>query len=240
MERYAECVGVDGAKGGWIAVWWEDQAQAFRHRLYADARTLVEAHRDARVVAVDIPIGLSERGGRAADVEARKFVGGKRASSIFPTPVRGILDAASRQEASDRHREIDRRGFGAQSFAILPKIRQWDELLQADARARQCVREIHPEVSFAALNGGLGQGLVDPKRSFAGAEARVALLAEAFGRDTVMALVRSVPAREAATDDVLDALAALWSAGRIAAGCAGSLPSPVVPDATGLPAAIWY
>lgn len=182
-----------------------------------------------------------ERAGRTcADVEARKFVGGKRASSIFPTPVRGILDAASRQEASDRHREIDRRGFGAQSFAILPKIRQWDELLQADARARQCVREIHPEVSFAALNGGLGQGLVDPKRSFAGAEARVALLAEAFGRDTVMALVRSVPTREAATDDVLDALAALWSAGRIAAGCAGSLPSPVVPDATGLPAAIWY
>lgn len=238
MERFAGCVGVDGAKSGWIAVWWSGNALAYQ--VYPDARTLVEAHRSARVIAVDIPIGLCERGGRQADSQARTFVGGKRASSIFSTPVRGILDAASQTEASRRHRDIDGRGFGAQSFAILSKIRQWDDLLGSDAQARQCVREIHPEVSFAALNGGQGRGLVDPKRTFAGAEARVSLLADVFSREVVMSLVRSVPVRQAATDDVLDALVALWSAGRIAAGHAGSLPAPVVPDATGLPAAIWY
>lgn len=238
MERFAGCVGVDGAKSGWIAVWWSGSALAWQ--VYTDARVLVDSHRGARVITVDIPIGLCERGGRQADSLARAFVGGKRASSIFSTPVRGILDATSQPEASRRHRDIDGRGFGAQSFAILPKIRQWDELLSGDAQARQCVREIHPEVSFAALNGGQGHGLVDSKRTFAGAEARVTLLADVFGRDAVMALVRSVPVRQAATDDVLDALVALWSAGRIASGCAGSLPAPVLPDATGLPAAIWY
>lgn len=238
MDSYEACVGVDGAKSGWIAVWWQDGVLA--HTVYADASALVQAHRVARVIAVDIPIGLCEREGRQADIQARAFVGGKRASSVFSTPVRGILDAASQPEASSRHREIDGRGFGAQSFAILPKIRQWDELLRSDPRARQSVREIHPEVSFAALNGGSGRGLVDAKRTFAGAEARVTLLAGVFGRETVMALVRSVSARKAATDDVLDALVALWSAERIATGRARSLPTPVEPDAVGLPAAIWY
>lgn len=232
------CVGVDGSKSGWIAVWQYESA--FMHRVYPDARALLETHRKARVIAVDIPIGLSERDGRLADVEARRFVGGKRASSVFSSPVRGILDALSQPEASRRHREIDGRGFGAQSFAILAKIRQWDELLQADAPARQQVREIHPEVSFAALNGGRGLGVAERKKTVAGAEARIALLARVYGRDAVMALVRSVPARMAATDDILDALAALWTAGRVCAGTACSLPSPIVPDATGLPAAIFY
>ena len=238
MESFNGCVGVDGAKGGWMAVWWE--GGRFRYRLYSEARTLVEAHRAARVIAVDIPIGLADKGGRPADAEARAFVGGKRASSVFSTPVRGILDATSQAEASSRHRQIDGRGFGAQSFAILPKIRQWDELLQVDADARRQVWEIHPEVSFAALNGGAGCGLVDAKRSFVGADLRVGLLANAFGRDEVMALLRMVPTREAAADDVLDALAALWSAGRIASGEAKSLPANVVPDSAGLAAAIWY
>lgn len=238
MEQFKGCVGVDGAGSGWIAVWWGGGGLV--HALYPDAQRLFHTHRTARVIAVDIPIGLCEQGGRPADREARSFVGGKRASSVFSTPVRGILDAGSQPEASRRHREIDGRGFGAQSFAILPKIRQWDQLLQGDVDARQRVREIHPEVSFAALNGGAGRGLVDGKRTFAGAEVRVSLLAGIFGRDAVMELVRAVPARQAAADDVLDALAALWSAERIAGGRARSLPAQVEPDTTGLPAAIWY
>lgn len=232
------CVGVDGAKQAWIAVW--RRGDNFTYRVYPDAWALVDTHRSADVIAVDVPIGLSERGGRRADTEARIFVGRKRASSIFSAPVRGILDATSQPEASRRHREIDGRGFGAQAFGILPKIRQWDELLQRDAEARQCVREIHPEVSFAALNGGMGNGILDAKRTFAGAGVRIALLGGVFNRDAVMRLLKSVPARDAGTDDVLDALVALWSAERIGNGCAASLPSPVDHDATGLPTAIWY
>jgi predicted RNase H-like nuclease len=44
----------------------------------------------------------------------------------------------------------------------------------------------------------------------------------------------------AAADDVVDALAALWSAERIHAGRAGSLTSPPAVDSAGLPMAIWY
>lgn len=77
------------------------------------------------------------------------------------------------------------------------------------AAAEQQVREIHPEVSFAALNGCVGQGLGDAKRTLAGAKVRARLLSGVFGHDAVMALMRSVPARQAGTDDVLDALAVL-------------------------------
>lgn len=238
MKREANCVGVDGARSGWIAVWWA--GTSLTHCVYSSARCLVEAHRHARIMAVDIPIGLPDRDGRQADTEARQFVGGRRASSVFSSPVRGILDATSQPEASRRHKEIDGRGFGAQSFAILSKIREWDNLLQADHQARAIVREIHPEVSFAALNGGRGKGLASSKKTRDGAARRTELLSVVFGPEQVARLVGSVARQNAATDDVLDALVALWSAERIAVGSAVSLPTLPVSDATGLAASIWY
>lgn len=238
MKREPGCVGVDGAKSGWIAVWWT--GTDLTHCVYSSARLLLDAHRQARVIAVDIPIGLSERDSRIADQEARKFVGGRRACSVFSSPVRGILDAVSQPEASRRHKARDGRGFGSQSFAILPKIREWDDLLQLDHQARAIVREIHPEVSFAALNGGRGRGLLFKKKSPEGAAIRTELLSSVFGSEHIARLVQSVARREAATDDVLDAVVAFWSAERIAEGEAVSLPEPPVTDATGLSAAIWY
>jgi len=230
------CVGVDGAKSGWIGVWRGDGALAFD--VYISARRVVDAHLGAEVIAVDIPIGLADRDGRQADSLARNFVGGKRASSIFSAPVRGILDAQSQGEASRRHREIDNRGFGAQAFAILPKIREWDELLRSDPEARKRVREIHPEVSFAALSGG--KGLVESKRTREGGARRRTLLAGVFGDEAVDSLLSRVPRQWAATDDALDALVALWSAERIARGEARTLPDPVVLDSCGLMTAIHY
>lgn len=231
-----QCVGVDGARHGWLAVWERNQTLAFC--VYGDPSALCAAHREAVVIAVDIPIGLSDYGPRAPDAEARRFVGGRRASSIFSAPVRAILDATTQPEASRRHRAVDGRGFGAQAFAILPKIRIWDALLVADAELRMRVHEIHPEVSFAALNGGIG--LAERKKSAEGAAIRMALLGREFSTERVQALVAACPRRMAATDDVLDALVALWSARRIASGIAATLPSSPLIDSAGLRTAIHY
>jgi len=234
MER--QCVGVDGARHGWLAVWEQDQG--IFSRLYEDPSALCQAHRDAAIIAVDIPIGLSDKGPRVPDVEARRFVGWRRASSIFSAPVRAILDASTQPEASRRHREIDGRGFGAQAFAILPKIRIWDALLVGDAETRARVYEVHPEVSFAALNGSAG--LAERKKSREGKILRTTLLCREFGAEKVHALLASCPRRLAATDDVLDALAALWSARRIASGVAHTLPPMPQVDSAGLRTAIHY
>jgi predicted RNase H-like nuclease len=230
------CVGVDGAKSGWVGVW--RVADGLDFDVYISARRVVDAHRGATVIAVDIPIGLSDCGGRLADSLARGFVGGKRASSVFSTPVRGILDAQTQPEASRRHFEIDGRKFGAHSFAILPKIREWDDLLRTDTEACKRVREIHPEVSFAALAGGMG--LPESKRTPEGASVRKALLSPVFGHEVVDSLLARVPRQWAATDDVLDALVALWSAERIARGEARTLPEPAVIDSCGMICAIHY
>lgn len=230
------CIGVDGSKAGWIAVSRDRDGLAFA--VYARPRELIAAHEAAAVIAVDIPIGLSEHGARAPDREARRFVGRRRASSVFPAPVRGVLDATTHAEASDRHRRIDGRGLSAQAFGILPKIRDWDAALRQDAAARARVFEIHPEVSFAALNGGAGLGAA--KKSAEGGVQRRALLGAVFGDAAVAGLLAAVPRRLAASDDALDALAALWSAERIASGIARSLPSPPPVDAQGWAIAIWY
>lgn len=232
----ARCVGVDGAKRGWIAVWPEQTAFGFA--VYDSPASLWHAHSGASVMAVDIPIGLSERGPRVPDVLARKFVGGQRACSVFSAPVRGILDAGSQAEASRRHREIDERGFGAQAFGILKKIRVWDEFLRADRAAMAVVREVHPEVSFAALNAGLG--LAAGKKTPEGAAQRIKLLCAAFGEEPMAALLARIPKRAAAPDDVLDALVALWSAQRIDSGEAKTLPDPTATDSEGVPMAIHY
>lgn len=234
----APCIGVDGAGPGWLAVWRGTDHLAFAR--YPDPGTLWQAHSDATVVAVDIPIGLSDSGPRPSDALARDFVGARRASSVFSAPIRPALPAGSRLEASTIQRAIDGRGVAAQAFALYPKIRQWDALLQSDKLARMRVREVHPEVSFAAMRGGRGYGIAEPKRSPEGAAIRADLLAATFGADQIAALRQRVPRRIAAADDVLDALAALWSAERIAEGRAIRLPEPPTVDSAGLTTAIWY
>lgn len=238
MSPEPDCVGVDGAKSGWIAVWRANNL--LEARVYPSPSSLVANHKQAQIIAVDVPIGLSDQGARMADAEARRFVGGRRACSVFSSPVRGILDATSQPEASRRHRAIDGRGFGAQSFAILPKIREWDELLQCDSQARLTVREIHPEVSFAALNGGLGRGLDFRKKAPEGIALRKELLSPIFGSAQLEGLLAMVDRRMAAIDDVLDAVVALWSAERIITGRAHSLPATPATDSAGLVSAIWY
>lgn len=236
MAQDVRMVGVDGARAGWIAVF--ETGGSIAYEVFSSPALLVQAFANASVIAVDIPIGLVESGRRSADVLARGFVGGRRACSIFSAPVRGILDARTQAEASRRHRAIDGRGFGAQAFGILSKIRDWDALLLANWTTRERIYEVHPEVSFAALNGGVG--LVAGKKTPAGKQLRSELLGRELGAEAVNGLLASVPRREAAPDDVLDALAALWSARRISGGEGSSLPLPSVRDSCGLRMAIHY
>ncbi|MCC4618008.1 DUF429 domain-containing protein [Xanthomonas campestris pv. asclepiadis] len=234
-----QCVGIDGAGSGWLAVW--EAGDGLQFAGYPSVAALGSALGGVAVLGVDIPIGLSEHAPRVADVQARRFVGGRRACSIFAAPLRGMLHARTQAEASALHRVLDhdgRRGFGVQSFALLSKIRDWDDAVRADPAWAQHVFEVHPEVSFAVLAGG--HGLAAGKKSSAGHQQRAALLGQCYGARQVAALLERVPRALAKPDDVLDALVACWSAQRIAAGTAGSLPAVVERDACGLRMGIHY
>ena len=195
----ARVAGVDMAGGGWAVVVLEDDrvVDAFRCESCAEA-----LHADAAVVGVDIPIGIPDSPPRPADVAARRFVG-PRASSVYPTPIRAVLEATTYAEARAVALEVTGKSVSAQSYALRHRILEVDEHARHDER----VIEVHPEVSFSEL----AKGPLLPKKRTDGQAERRALLEEAG-----IEVPESVP--RIAEPDLLDATVAAWSARRYAAG----------------------
>ncbi|MBX9736284.1 MAG: DUF429 domain-containing protein [Phycisphaerales bacterium] len=234
-------VGIDGCPSGWVCCEMEVGApQRASARVCATFAEVLEAFADASVLGVDIPIGLpdaGERGGREVDRVARSMLGPARASSVFSAPVRAVLGATSYAHARELSVASSASGISlsVQAFNIVAKIREVDELISVAAQGR--VVEVHPELCFAQMNGG--DGLEPSKQTPEGRELRAQLLA-AQGFTTVATVIRSVPRGQAAIDDVLDSMAACWTAGRVATGVAKRLPEGEPPiDSRGLRMEMW-
>ena len=203
-----------GCRAGWIVV--HDR----RATVHPDFAAVLAALPDDAVVALDMPIGLvdgHQPGGRDVDRAARVQLGPKR-SSVFSAPPRCALGARTLPDA---------RRHGArltlQTLNLLPRIEDVDRVMTPDLQSR--VFEVHPELSFAAMNG---DDLVRaPKRSATGSNERRALLERAG------VIVPERPAG-AALDDLLDACALAWSACRVACGTARRVPDRPARDARGL------
>ena len=238
--------GVDGCRAGWVVVLTEtacvDGAASAEVAVAHDFRGVLELAREARVVGVDMPMGLLDAavsGGRECDRQARRLLGWPRACSVFTPPVRDALSRASYRRALSVNRASSaaRLGISIECFGLFPRLREVDEALTADPALAERVTEIHPELSFRAL-AGASIGLGEPKRSPRGLSRRLALLRPVFPslRRTLQRRLGGV-----AADDILDAHAVAWSAARVARDGAVCLPSRPAPrDARGLPMAIWY
>jgi predicted RNase H-like nuclease len=217
-------VGVDGCRNAWVAVWLNNGGFE-RAMLLPSLQEVLEAEPELTVMAVDIPIGLPEAGFRAADLEARRFVG-PRWHSVFLTPPRAALEAPTYPEAAAAARRLTGAGLSQQSYGLRSKI------LEADALADDRIYEVHPEVTFRAI---AGEPLTLGKKTGGGALLRLRLL-EHVGISLPADLG---PAAVAPLDDLLDAAAAAWSAHRIAAGYAETLPAGLSAAPLSEPA-IWY
>ena len=137
-------------------------------------------------------------------------------------------------QASQITSAIDGRNIGCQAWAIYPKIRDVDAVLQQAPQLQNWVLEVHPEVTFRELNGGVS--ISQRKKSSQGRAARVALIgAGAFTAVRSRYLVKQV-----GHDDIADAFAALWTAERKLNGQAVSIPATPQIDSTGLRMEIWY
>jgi predicted RNase H-like nuclease len=233
--------GIDGCRAGWLMLSRPDDGspgpwRRVRAELVLDAEGLA-AGADEAICAIDIPIGLGEGLARRCDQEARRRLGPRR-SSVFPAPPRPVLAAADHAEACRISRSLDGRGLSLQTWHILPKVRQVDALLRQRPELAQRVREVHPELAFLHWNGG--EPLRHGKRCREGRDERLALCEREF--PGVWAAVRQRFRRtQVADDDILDALALLRSAARLARGEAVVLPEGVVErDRLGLPMTIAY
>jgi predicted RNase H-like nuclease len=225
--------GIDGCTGGWLRV-TSDAEGRLAARVVADASGLVRPAVDI-IVAIDIPIGLPSAGSRRCDLEARSILGPRR-SSVFPAPPRCTLAAPSYADACAASAEACGKRLSKQTYAILPKIREVDALLCAAPSLLQVVHEVHPEVSFAHWNAG--RPMHHPKQSGFGFLERFRLVNDVFP-GAAEAIRESIPRSQAFDDDILDALAALWTARRIRDGVAVRLGNPIEHDDRGLPMHIW-
>lgn len=191
---------------------------------------------DLAVLAIDIPIGLTESGARECDTLARREIGPRR-SSVFPAPIRAAMAAPTYLDANRISRKLQNRGMSKQAFAICPKIRAVDGSLRTRPALRERIYEVHPEVSFRAWNRAV---MTHHKRTPIGRADRLRLINTHFDRNVFEAVRGSHQRAHVLDDDILDAFAALWTAERIMNGAAQTLPSHPPMDSAALPMRIVY
>ena len=218
-------LGVDGWRGRWVGALLDD-----RRLILLDLPDVsaVLAVPDVELVAIDMPIGLSDDGVRACDVLARKRLG-RAGSSVFPAPVRPVLRTTTYDEARITSVAAAGRSLSVQTFGLVPSIRSLDDALGDPPDPR--VHEVHPEVSFRALDGRV----TDRKSSGSGLAQRLRALEPAM--DVLDALAEGgagVP-----VVDALDACAAAWSAARLVRGDGECLGDGAV-DSRGRPMRICF
>jgi predicted RNase H-like nuclease len=226
--------GVDGCRSGWFFVGKGEGRTTLG--VVDRLSKLIDMLPDSSAVFIDIPIGLHDSDGsaRVCDRLARRLLGRIRGSSVFPAPLRAILDVDDYEAAVRYNRHLCGKGLSRQAFAIVPKVREVDELLRRCERARGMVREVHPELCFWAFAGG--RPMVNRKKSRAGFEERMEVLESVLprAREIAESALTQYKRREVARDDIADALVALATA-LSAPRALQTLPANPPRDARGLP-----
>jgi predicted RNase H-like nuclease len=231
-------VGVDGCRGGWLAVSLTTNGTSDCH-IFENMASLWAAHRQAALILVDIPIGLPEAANdRTCDKEARKVLGPRRAS-VFPVPCRAAVYAPDYDAAINLNERITGKRIFRATWNLIPRMRQVDEILQADSRARGVIREAHPEVLFWGLNQRRPMAFY--KKKVAGEAERLEVLEKVYRgiKAIYQELKENLPRNSAAADDLLDALAAVVT-GLIGGTRLQTLPLSPERDSMGLPMEMVY
>jgi predicted RNase H-like nuclease len=202
---------VDGCRAGWLVVGARLDPSGEFGQLSWSMELEAASFIDADLVAIDMPMGLAADGPRSCDQQARALLGPRR-SSVFPSPVRAALGAVDYREACDLSFAASGRKLSKQAYNLLPKIRQLDQLLLANPGRSDRVHEVHPELAFSQWNGG--EPMAHGKKTAAGAAQRQALV-EAQFPGLALKIRKGVAKSQLADDDILDAIACLWSARRL-------------------------
>lgn len=173
---------------------------------------------DLAVIAIDMPIGLSDTGPRDCDMAARRLLQ-PHGTRVFPAPPRAALaHAADYTAACAAARAATGKALSRQTWNLLTSIAEVDAHAD-DARIVEC----HPELAFALMQG---HPVDERKKTSEGRAVRLDLL-----RQWLPGL-----ADPAYGDDGLDALACAWSAARVVRGTAIALPAGDPPrDGLGRP-----
>ena len=241
-------VGVDGCPYGWFSVGLDDGA-GYEVQAFTTFRELLDHYREARLVLVDIPIGLLECGAgeRKCEPKARKVLEDRR-SSVFPVPTRALVykKVANKMNyacTNKLSKSTRGKGITRQTYHIMDKIAEVDKVLRdRGASATPPVREVHPEVCFWALNHR--QPMRSKKKTRDGEDERLRVLQgiNPQTQEIYDSAIDEYLRKQVARDDILDALAAAVTA---KLGCQDKdklrpLPEKPPKDRKGLPMEMVY
>ena len=224
--------GVDGCPAGWIYVALPESGE-YRYGVVRNLGEIVCMAGDEDRVFVDIPIGLPhDQSRRQCDDQARAKLGQPRGSSVFPAPAREALGASSYEDACECNKNVTGKKISRQTYSILPKVHEVDNLVRHDEKARRIVQEVHPELCFWAFNER--RALRHSKKKPDGHDERLAILEEHWpqARDVAGKILDGLGDKNVEPDDIVDAMVAALTA-RHRALC--GIPDEPQTDAAGLP-----
>jgi predicted RNase H-like nuclease len=206
------------------------------HGIFDSAVDLYARYENALRILIDTQIGLIDEtaAGRRCESEGRKLLGPARRSSIFVAPSRQALSAKTYREASGINQRATGRKLSKQTWWIMPKIREVDDLLQLQPEARSKLFEVNVELLFWALNGS--QPMDHYKKTAEGFSERMALLDRWFppSAELYEDALSSYLRKDVSRDDIVDATAAAVSS-FITGGRLNEIPVDRQVDSRGLP-----
>ena len=215
----SQIIGIDGCKRGWFSV-WQNPDDTIQSSIFSTLNHLKDFFNDEAhlIIGIDMPVVLSDFIPREADQLARKLLS-KKASSVFTAPTPEMLEQPNYERASYVSKRLFGKSMSLQSWYLFPKIKDVQTIIH-DAHIN--LYEIHPELSFRAMNHE--EVILESKKSKEGFEIRNDLLRRHFESFDFESIRNLYPRKDVMDNDILDAMAVLWSTKRIQANEASFLP----------------
>ena len=169
-------IGIDGCKAGWITTKiLGNKSISFQIIESLNDSYLKESNLSH--IGIDIPLQLSHSGKRIAEIEAWVLLK-NRACTIFSQPTLNALRAKNYIDACDINFKECGKRISKQSWNLFPKIKEAQEFLENNSISKLRVFEVHPELSFMAMND---MNLIEAsKKTDIGKEIRIKLIQKFF------------------------------------------------------------
>ena len=211
--------GIDGCRYGWIVA-EEKPTGELNFKLIESLNYLERIISKKAIAGIDIPLAIHEKGFRMADAEARNLLK-SRASTIFSPPAKETLLSNSYTDACEINELICGKKISKQSWFLFSKIKEARTIFCQDHKKLK-LYEVHPELSFMAMNDmkviELG------KKTNEGFKMRYKLVKMLFPKFDFEKIRANFKRGDVANDDILDAIAVLWSTQKIIANMAYYVP----------------
>ena len=211
--------GIDGCRYGWVVA-EEKPRGGISIKLIESLNYLESIISQKSIAGIDIPLAIHEKGFRMADAEARTLLK-SRASTIFSAPALDTLHSDNYTAACEINESICGKKISKQSWFLFSKIKEARKIF-CKPNKKIKLYEVHPELSFMAMNGmrviELG------KKTDEGFKMRYKLVKKLFPKFDFEKIRASFKRCDIADDDILDAIAVLWSTQKIIVNMASYVP----------------